>query len=128
MIYTFVSYTAMILHFMFLAFVFFGGFLAWIWPKAFWLHLPVAAYALGIVTIGWECFLTHIENWGRVGMGEEPLDRTFINHYLTGNLYPEDHVLTSRIVTGIVVGIAYIGLLVIILRRRRRRAEQQEVG
>src|SRR5699024_12333952 len=55
--------TAMILHFVFLALVTFGGFLTWKWPRLIWVHLPVAVYALGITVIGWDCPLTHIEEW-----------------------------------------------------------------
>ncbi|PSK86540.1 uncharacterized protein DUF2784 [Murinocardiopsis flavida] len=107
--YQIIGDTAMLLHFGFLAYVMFGGFLGWKWPKAFWPHLIIAAYGLGIVLIDWPCLLTEIEEWARVSNGGAPMPNGFIDHYLTGVIYPREHLLTSRIVIGAVVAVSWAG-------------------
>ncbi len=39
MIFRVLAEATMVVHFLFIAFVVLGGFLAWRWPKAIWLHL-----------------------------------------------------------------------------------------
>lgn len=123
MTYFLAGHTAMLLHFAFLTFVVFGGFLTWRWPRLFWVHLIVAAYALGIVIIDWPCFLTDIENWARANTGRVIMENGFIDHYLTENLYPREHLLTSRFVIAGIVAVSYVGLAVILWRRRRLQQE-----
>lgn len=112
------GHAAMVLHFLFFGYVVFGGFLAWRWPRLFWVHLGVAAYALGIVIIDWPCFLTEIENWSRANTGREVMEFGFIDFYLTDRLYPREHLMTSRYVIAGVVAASWAGALV----RGRRRA------
>ncbi|MBR8744851.1 DUF2784 domain-containing protein [Nocardiopsis sp. MG754419] len=102
--------TAMVAHYLFFAYVVFGGFAALRWPRMFWPHLGVAAYALGIVTIGWPCFLTDIENWSRVATGREVMPHGFIDYHLTGVIYPEDQLMTSRFVIAGIVALSYAAL------------------
>ncbi len=49
-------------------------------------------------------------------------DAGFIDRYLTGVIYPEDHVWTARIVLAIVVVVSWAGF---VMRWRRRRAQQR---
>ncbi|MDA2804144.1 DUF2784 domain-containing protein [Nocardiopsis suaedae] len=116
--YLVIGNTTALLHFAFLGYVVFGGFLAWKHPKAIRVHLAVAAYALGIVIIDWPCALTELENWARAMGGSPVMENGFIDHYLTGTLYPREHLLTSRIVMGAVVVASWAGAVV--LRRRAR--------
>ncbi|WP_067971145.1 DUF2784 domain-containing protein [Nocardiopsis trehalosi] len=116
--YRLIAEAAMLLHFAFLCYVVFGGFLAWWRAAAFWPHLGFAAYALGIVTIEWPCPLTALEDWGRTRAGQEGLPTGFIDHYLTGVIYPEEHVLTARFVMAGVVGASWAGAAVLAARRR----------
>lgn len=75
----------MVVHAGFLVYLVVGGFLAWRWRWAIWPHVAAAAYGLGIVTVGWDCPLTHVENWARARAGLEMLPSSgFIDHYLTG--------------------------------------------
>ncbi|SIO84695.1 DUF2784 domain-containing protein [Nocardiopsis sp. JB363] len=105
-----VGHTAMVLHYLFFAYVVFGGLLSLRWPRMFWPHLFVAAYALGIVIIDWPCFLTDIENWSRAATGRELMENGFIDHHLTGVIYPEDHLMTSRFVIAGIVALSYAAL------------------
>ncbi|MGW9347666.1 DUF2784 domain-containing protein [Nocardiopsis flavescens] len=114
------GYAAAVLHFVFFAFVVLGGFTAWRHPRMFWVHLGVAAYALGIVIVDWPCFLTEIENWSRAATGRPEMEFGFIDHYLTGTLYPREHLMTSRYVIAAVVACSWAGAWW--LWRRRRAA------
>ncbi|NYH55272.1 hypothetical protein HNR06_004861 [Nocardiopsis arvandica] len=114
------GHTAMVLHFSFLCFVVFGGFLAWRRPRLFWVHLGVAAYALGIVIVDWPCFLTEVENWSRSETGRAVMEDGFIDFYLTGTLYPREHLLTSRLVMAGIVALSWAGVGWTCLRRRSR--------
>lgn len=123
MTYLLVGYAAMVLHFVFLGLVVFGGFLTWRWPRFFWVHLGVAAYALGIVVVDRPCFLTEVENWSRLRIGGAVMEDGFIDFYLTGNLYPRGHLLTSRLVMAGVVAFSWVGTGWLGLWRRSRMVE-----
>ena len=127
MIYRLIGEGAMTLHLAFLVYVAVGGFLAWKWPRAFWPHLACALYGLGITIIGWACPLTHIENWGREQAGQAGLsDSGFIDHYLTGVIYPEGHLLTVRLLAALSVAVSWAGCLLLYLNRRRSRTQDPE--
>ncbi|MFV2197886.1 DUF2784 domain-containing protein [Nocardiopsis sp. LOL_012] len=127
MIYHIVGEAAMALHMAFILYVALGGFLAWKWPRTFWLHLCVALYGLAISIVGWICPLTYVENWGRLRAGQEGLDQEgFIAHYLTGVIYPEDQLVAVQVGVGAVVALSWAGLAVLVLRRRRAAAQDRE--
>ncbi|MEE3114990.1 MAG: DUF2784 domain-containing protein [Actinomycetota bacterium] len=102
---------AVLLHFGYLAFLTFGGFLVWRSPRAIWPHLAAVAWAIGVVVIRYPCPLTDLERHFRPSVGE----RSFIERYLESVIYPEGHMDTARLVVVVVVAISYAG----ILRRRR---------
>jgi hypothetical protein len=76
-------------HFTFIAYMVTGGFFALRWPRTIWLHVPVVIWGIAIELIDFVCPLTWLERWARpkAGMGPMPADG-FIDHYLTGVLYP----------------------------------------
>ena len=118
--YRIIADLAMLAHFAFLAYLVVGGFLAWRWPRTIWAHLATATYGLFNVLIGWECPLTHVENWGRDRAGDARLPATgFIDHYLAGVIYPRQHEVLIQLAVAAVVLISWAGLL---LRRRRSSA------
>ena len=102
---------AVLLHFGYLAFLTFGGFLVWRSPRAIWPHLAAVAWAIGIVVVRYPCPLTDLERHFRPSVGE----RSFIERYLEDVIYPEGRMDTARLVVVVVVAISYAG----ILRRRR---------
>lgn len=111
----------MLLHFAFLVYVTVGGFLAWRWPALFWPHALVAAYALAITLVGWDCPLTHVEDWARLRAGQAGLPAEgFIEHYLTGVVYPEGHLVTARLGAALSVAASWTGAAVLAARRRSR--------
>ena len=122
--YRVVADAAMVAHFAFLAYLVAGGFLAWRWPRTIWTHVAVSLYGLFNVLVGWPCPLTYVEDWGRAGAGEATLPGTgFIDHYLAGVVYPEDHEGAVRVLVAVVVLCSWVGFLV-----RRRRVVSQRTG
>ncbi|GAA2516047.1 DUF2784 domain-containing protein [Pilimelia columellifera] len=118
MVYRLLADAAMTAHFGFLAYVTVGGFLTWRWPRLFWPHLAAAAWALGIVLVGWDCPLTRLENWARARGGEAALPPGgFIDHYIEGVVYPRRHAAAAQLAVGVLVVGSWAGLA-----WRRRRA------
>ena len=77
-----------VLHLTFVAFVIFGGFLAWRWSKVLFAHLPAFAWGLWVELSGQICPLTALENHLRRLAGEAGYRGGFISHYLLRVLYP----------------------------------------
>jgi hypothetical protein len=107
----------MAVHFVVLAYIVFGAYLAWWRPKLIFVHLPFALWGLGIATLDLFCPLTWLEDRLR-SRDEGP---GFIERYVDGVLYPEEHLTLSRIAAATVVLAGYAGTLVV-WRRRRVRA------
>jgi hypothetical protein len=60
--------------------------------------------------------LTHVENWGRARAGEATLPATgFIDHYIAGVIYPQEHEALVQVLVVVVVLTSWIGFV----RRRR---------
>lgn len=106
----------MLLHFGFLAYVALGGFLAWRWPRAIVPHATAAVWGALSATVGVPCPLTGWENSARRLAGEQGLPRGFIDTYLTGVVYPEEHLLTAQLLVAALVAVSWTGFA---LRMRR---------
>ena len=107
-------------HFTFIAYMVTGGFFALRWPRTIWLHVPVVIWGIAIELIDFVCPLTWLERWARpkAGMGPMPADG-FIDHYLTGVLYPAedaDLVLVLALLTVLTSWVLFA------FARRRRTA------
>lgn len=109
------------IHLAFVAFVIFGGFLAWRWPRAVAVHLPALAWGMWVELSGQICPLTYLENRLRLLAGEAGYHGGFIRHYLLPILYPpgltrpDQWVLAGALF--VVNALAYGRLL---MRRRTR--------
>jgi hypothetical protein len=111
----------MLVHFAFLAFVVFGGFLAWRWPWVIWPHLALAGWGFSTIVFSLRCPLTDVEDWAREHGGEQPLSGTgFIDHYLENVVYPERYTRQIQVLAALVVVVSWV---VLFLRRRRNRRE-----
>jgi hypothetical protein len=108
------------LHFAFTAFVVFGGFLTWRWPRAAFAHLPALAWGCWIELSHAICPLTPLENHWRHLAGEAGYNEGFLAHYLVRVLYPQGltwHIQYELAAALIVLNVvAYWGLI----RRLRR--------
>jgi hypothetical protein len=107
----------MAVHYLVLAYIVFGAYLAWWRPKLIFVHLPFALWGLGIATLDFVCPLTSLEDRLRA-RDEGP---GFIERYLAGVLYPQEYLTLSRIAAAAVVLVGYAGTIVV-WRRRRVRA------
>ena len=95
-----------LLHFAFLVYVAVGGFIAWRWPRALYVHLVSVVWAIGIVVVGFSCPLTFVEQALR---GEGVGTPGFIDRYVEGILYPEDLTPLLRAGVGLAVVASYAG-------------------
>jgi hypothetical protein len=109
------------LHFGYLAFLVLGGFLAWRWPRVFWVHAAAAVWAVLIVAAWVDCPLTWAENWARRRAGMAPVSG-FIDHYLTNVVYPARYLQEVRLAVALVILVSWIGVYVRWRRRRRAKA------
>ena len=113
----------MLVHFTFLAFVVFGGFLAWKWPRVIWAHLLLAAYGFATIAFSIRCPLTDVEDWARTRAGEAKLTGTgFIDHYIEGVLYPQEYTRLLQAAAAAVVLGSWLGLVI------RRRSQHLPAG
>jgi hypothetical protein len=101
-----------VVHFAYLVFIPVGGFLAWRWPRVIPFHLAAVAVAVVSITVGFECPLTTWEQSLRRSGGEKPYTGGFIDHYLTGRLYPHGHDTLVQLLIGAAVLTSYLGLAV----------------
>jgi Protein of Unknown function (DUF2784) len=88
MIWSSLADALVIAHFAFTAFVIFGGFLTWRWPRAAWAHLPALAWGIWVEVSSSICPLTPLENELRARGGEAGYQGGFLAHYLGQILYP----------------------------------------
>jgi len=93
----------LLLHGLFILFAVLGGLGVWRWPRLAWLHLPAAAWAGWVVSAGWICPLTPLENSLRRRAGEAGYSGGFVEHYLLGLIYPEG--LTRPVQVGLGLGV-----------------------
>ena len=116
--YSLLADVTVLVHLGFVAFVAVGGLLAWRYPVILIAHLPAAGWALGIVAVGWPCPLTEVEKQLRLSAGTGGYSGAFIDRYVTGVLYPEQHVHVAQALLAAAVATSYAGL---VMRQRRRR-------
>lgn len=108
----------MVVHFAYLAFVVFGGFLAWRWPRAVAAHMLAVGWGVAIVAAGPNCPLTYIEDRLRRRAGEPGLPRGFVDAYIEGVLYPERYSGQARMLAGVVILISWLGAYLLAHRAR----------
>jgi hypothetical protein len=101
-------------HFLFLAYLLVGGYLAWSarWRWTVLAHAAVVGWGISIVTVGQDCPLTWLENWARERAGQRGLARGFVDTYLTGVIYPAHYLTEVRVLVGLVVLVSWVGLAV----------------
>src|SRR5918997_3303410 len=92
-----------LVHFLFVLFVIFGGLLALRWPKVAYVPLPVAAYGALIELVGWICPLTPLEKRLREDAGIEGYEGGFVEHYILPVLYPSALTRGVQLLLGMLV-------------------------
>jgi hypothetical protein len=122
MIWSLLADCLVILHFAFTAFVIFGGFLTWRWPRVAFVHLPALAWGCWVEVSHSICPLTPWENHLRRLGGEAGYSGGFLAHYLVRVLYPPGltwHIQWVLAVLLLLTNVVAYGGLASRLRRRR---------
>jgi hypothetical protein len=117
-------------HFVYLAYLVVGGFLAWRWTKMIWPHLAAAVWGVLIVFNLVACPLTIAEVWARRLAGDDPVNGGFIDRYVTNVIYPGRYLVEVRLGVALVVLISYVGAYLFWRARRQRldTARKDTVG
>jgi Protein of Unknown function (DUF2784) len=90
-----------------LAFIPVGGMFAIRWPRLTWMHLAAVAIGLISITIGFDCPLTTWEQSLRRHAGQRPYTNGFVDHYLTGRVYPHGYEWAVQALFAVCVVIPY---------------------
>lgn len=106
------------IHFAFIAFVIFGGFLSRRWPRATYFHIPTALYGVAISVIGWTCPLTPWEWSLRAKATGENIEGGWIENYIVPLIYPPGLTPTMQIgVALLLVGITVVAYMPLMRRK-----------
>jgi hypothetical protein len=109
----------LLVHASFVAFVMLGGLTVLRWPRAAWVHLPVALWGAGIEFLGGICPLTPLENHWRLLAGEQGYTGGFVEHYIVAMLYPAGLTRTTQVALGLLVIVVNVAIYAYAWRRRR---------
>jgi hypothetical protein len=109
-----------VLHFLFVLFVVFGGLLVLRWPKIAYLHLPIATYGVLIEFVGWVCPLTPLEKQLRESAGQQGYEGGFVEHYILPVLYPDGLTRGVQLVLGMLVIGVNVAVYWLVARRRKQ--------
>jgi hypothetical protein len=109
-------------HLAYLVFLPTGGFLAWRWPRVLPLHVVAVLVALVSITIGFDCPLTSWEQSFRRHGGQRAYTDGFVDHYLTGHIYPHGYAWLVQVLFGVCIFVSYTGLVL------RKRSARRTVG
>jgi hypothetical protein len=101
----------LVLHIAFLVFIAFGGFLAWRWPRVMWAHLVAVAIGVVSITIGFDCPLTTWEQSLRRSGGQHAYTDGFVDHYLTGRVFPHGYDWAAQLVIAACIAMSYAVLI-----------------
>ena len=92
-----------LIHFGFILFVIFGGFLVMKWRWFIWLHVPTVVWGAMLEFFGWNCPLTILENELRQKNNDGAYSNGFIEQYIIPVIYPEELTRDIQIALGIAV-------------------------
>jgi len=124
MIYDIVADGLVLLHFAFILFVVFGGFLVLRWRRLIWLHIPAAVWGALIEFAGWICPLTILENLFRTASGDAGYSGGFIENYIVPIVYPEGLTRGEQLAFGVVVVFINFAVYGWLLARRSRNGAE----
>jgi len=116
----------LVAHLAFLVFVVLGGFLALRWRWAPWFHLPAAAWGAWTEFAGVVCPLTPLEIRLRRLGGQAGYQGGFIEHYVTGTLYPEGLTREVQLVLGVAAVVVNLLVYAVVLTRLRALGNASE--
>lgn len=121
MSYQLLANLVLLLHFAFILFVIFGALLLLRWPRLLWLQVPAVIWAAIVISQGWICPLTPLENWLRRQAGEVGYQGGFIEHYLLPVIYPAGLTPAIQLGLGVLVTLVNLVLYGVVWKSWRRR-------
>jgi len=101
-----------VVHFAALLYIGLGGFLAWVWPKSFFVHVFFAAWGVAVNTLPVLCPLTALEDHFRGQQGLGPLPGGFNEYYIYGHLIPRPLLPVVAVGAVILLIVSYVGVYV----------------
>lgn len=93
----------LVVHLAFVLWVALGCLVVWRWPRGVFLHIPAVAWGAWIELSGSICPLTYMEVDFRQRGGQAGYSGGFIDHYITGCLYPDGLTREMQIGVGVVL-------------------------
>jgi hypothetical protein len=116
-LYTALADLVVVAHFSYLAVMIFGALAAHRWPGLLPWHLGAVGWAIGAVTIHYDCPLTALEQHLRAQAGHGVYHGSFLRHYVRGVLFPE---WMTPVVVAVIVGLVVTGWIRLALTTSRR--------
>lgn len=120
MLYRLLADGVLIVHLSFVLWVALGALVVWRVPWSASLHVPAVAWGIYIELSGSVCPLTYWEIGLRQRGGQAGYSGGFIDHYITGCLYPDGLTRTEQIVLGVLVFTLNAVTYWLLVRRLRR--------
>jgi Protein of Unknown function (DUF2784) len=106
----FLAHATTVVHFIALIYIGLGGFLAWRWPKAIFVHIFFAIWGVAINTVpGLPCPLTSLEDYFRSKEGLGPLPGGFNEYYIYDDLIPRGLLPVVAVLAVLIVVVSYLG-------------------
>jgi hypothetical protein len=118
--YVLLADAVVVLHLLFILFVFGGGLLVLRWRRFLWLHLPAAAWGAVVEVTGWICPLTPLENRLRELGGGTAYEGDFVAKYVLPIVYPENLTQRTQLLLGVIVVVANAAVYAFVWKSRRR--------
>lgn len=119
-LYLLLADAVVVLHLLFILFVFGGGLLVLRWRRLIWLHLPAAVWGAVVEMTGWICPLTPLENRLRELGGGRAYEGDFVARYVTPIVYPERLTPGTQLLLGAIVVVANAVIYAFVWKSRRR--------
>lgn len=116
----FLAFITLLVHFIFILFVIFGGFLFFIFSKIIYLHIPALFWGIYIEFTNSICPLTHLENWFLFKSDLSTYSHGFINNYILAFVYPKDLTADIQFYLGIALIIINIFIYGFIIKNFKK--------
>ena len=112
-----------VLHLVFILFVFLGGLTLFRWPRMIWIHVPVAVWGGLVELVGVPCPLTPLENHLRTAGSVATYSGGFVDHYIMPIVYPPGLTRETQVVLGVLVlGINFAIYFKFLTRKQKKMA------
>ena len=115
----------LIVHFIFILFVVFGGLLFFISKKIILIHLPAFAWGSYVELSNSICPLTYVENWFLQKANLTTYSEGFIQNYLVPIVYPANLTKDIQIYLGIALIVINIVIYVFIFNKPKKNFKRK---